>query len=136
MLEVPDGRIGHRHAWWPMDKYDEECRDWAEQRRGLADPHKEAVWLVRLGWRGRTSKAVAGAEGRLQTGEQHQQREQHRQRDAATGASKLQEWRTALLALEDLGTHYVAGGLMGLEWRWGEPLEMVPYYHQAIVHSR
>jgi hypothetical protein len=35
MLEVPDGRIGHRHAWWPMDKYDEEYRDWAEQRREL-----------------------------------------------------------------------------------------------------
>jgi hypothetical protein len=30
-----------------------------------------------------------------------------------------EERRTALLALEDLGTHYVAGGLMGLELRWG-----------------
>jgi hypothetical protein len=56
MLEVSDGRIGHRHAWWPMDKYDEECRDWAEQRRGLADPHKEAVcgWC---GWDGGGGRA-------------------------------------------------------------------------------
>jgi hypothetical protein len=36
-------------------------------------------------------------------------------REAVAG----EERRTALLALEDLGTHYVAGGLMGLELRWG-----------------
>jgi hypothetical protein len=51
-----------------MDKYDEECRDWADQRRGLADPHKEAVWMVRLERRGWTSEAVAG--WRVRSGEQ------------------------------------------------------------------
>jgi len=90
MLEVPEGRIGHRHAWWPLDKYDEECKDWAEQRRGLANPKKEAVWLVRLG-RG------------------------HWVNEATVGEAR----RSALTELEDLGTHYVAGGLAGLELRWG-----------------
>ena len=86
MVKVPHGRMGHREAWWHMDRRAGEDVDWAWRRRGVADEKKEDVWLVRLG-RGET------VSGRKAT--------------------------QAVEALEDIGTHYVAGGLPGMELAWG-----------------
>ena len=94
MLEVPDGRMGHREAWWPLDKFNFNADDWADQRRGPASAKKEAVWLVRLG---------GGARGGVWDGE----------------ATERQARRPALQQLEDLGTYYVAGGLAGTMLHWG-----------------
>ena len=91
MLEVPDGRMGHREAWWPIDKYFNEAKDWAWKLRVPASSAKEAVWLVRLG-RGKWIQEAAA-------GEQRQR---------------------AIRELEELGVQYVAGGLAGIQLRWGD----------------
>ena len=91
MLKVPDGRMGHREAWWPLDKFVDNANDWADQRRELPNPRKEAVWLVRLGHGQWGQEAKVGSDRQL-----------------------------ALEQLEDLGTRYVAGGLKGLQLRWGK----------------
>ena len=91
MLEVPDGKMGHREAWWPLDKYFGEARDWAWKMRGPASSEKESVWLVRLG----------GASW---------------PREAHAGEAR----QPAIRELERLGTYYVAGGLAGLELQWGK----------------
>jgi len=78
MLKVPDGRMGHREAWWPLDKFVDNANDWADQRRELPNPRKEAVWLVRLGHGQWGQEAKVGSDRQL-----------------------------ALEQLEDLGTRYM-----------------------------
>ena len=86
MVKVPHGRMGHRAAWWHMDRREGEDVDWPWRRRGVADDEKEDVWLVRLG----NGSTVSGRQA-----------------------------ERAVEALEDVGTHYVAGGLAGMELAWG-----------------
>ena len=83
--------MGHREAWWPIDKYFNEAKDWAWKLRVPASSAKEAVWLVRLG-RGKWIQEAAA-------GEQRQR---------------------AIRELEELGVQYVAGGLAGIQLRWGD----------------
>ena len=51
--------MGHREAYWPMDKRAGESRDWARRRRKPGKDTAEDVWLVSVGGNGAVGQTTA-----------------------------------------------------------------------------
>ena len=96
MMRVPAGRMGHREAYWPMDRRKGEHRDWAWRKRRPGSDAAEDVWLVCVGGK----SLVKGK---------------------AAGPSYHQARRMAEAALEKVGAEQVSGGLADTDivWRKG-----------------
>jgi hypothetical protein len=93
MMKVPEGRMGHREAYWPMDRRRGEHKDWAGRKRRPANPEAEEVWLVAVG-------GPVTISGEREGGQYRKAR------------------RAAEVALEQLGMEQVAGGLRGITMKW------------------